>query len=214
MFVVVCAALGFCYPLTQLALKRYSSFLTNLNQDLFDAECQKLTILTSTTVSPFASHSWFTKSQPVDLYGEDDNEFVVPLQDGEDEPEETHQEELVDSKTEDKSTTAKSESSSPQTSPVSAGNKADAHSLPAKPGPTSTSAEQMSYSAQIARQFSAYHQTPSQERQQRTEIPLPANPNPNAAPASAGPSAIATHETAARANPDRPIRPSEMKDEG
>jgi hypothetical protein len=169
--------------------------------------------LTSTTVSPFASHSWFTKSQPVDLYGEDDNEFVVPLQEGEDEPEETHQEELVDGKPEDKSTTAKSESSSPQASPVSPG-KADAHTLPAKPGPTSTTAEQMSYSAQIARQFSAYHQTPSQERQQRTEIPLPANPNPNAAPASAGPSAIATHETATRANPDRPIRPSEMKDEG
>jgi RNA-binding protein Musashi len=149
---------------------------------------------------------------PVDLYGEDDNEFVVPLQEGEDEPEETHEETPIEGKSEDKSTTTKSESST-QASPVSV-DKADAHSLPAKPGPTSTSAEQMSYSAQIARQFSAYHQTPSQERQQRTEIPLPANPTAQAAPTSAGPSAIAIHETAARANPDRPIRPSEMKDEG
>jgi hypothetical protein len=159
------------------------------------------------------SPSWYTDSQLVDLYGEDDNEFVVPLQEGEDEPEQTHQEPPPDANSEDKATN-KSENSLPQASPVSA-SKADAHSLPAKPGPTSSSAEQMSYSAQIARQFSAYHQTPSQERQQRTEIPLPANPNPHAAPSSAGPSAIAIHEgSAARVNPDRPIRPSEMKDEG
>jgi hypothetical protein len=144
------------------------------------------------------------------LYGEDDNEFIVPLQDGEDQPEETEQETPLIDKDQDKSTT-KSETSSPQPSLVPAG-KADAHSLPAKPEATSTSAEQMSYSAQIARQFSTYNQTPSQERQQRTEIPLPANPG---APSSVAPSAIAIHEgSAARANPDRPIRPSEMKDEG
>ncbi|KAH7882144.1 hnRNP A1-gamma isoform, partial [Phlebopus sp. FC_14] len=76
-------------------------------------------------------------------------------------------------------------------------------SLPAKPSPTDSSAG-MSYSAQVARQFSAYQQTPSQERQQR---PVSGNPQ-------AGPSAIATHEGPDRAQQDRPIRPSEMKDEG
>lgn len=43
------------------------------------------------------------------------------------------------------------------------------HSLPRKPVPQPNS---LSYSAQIAQQFSAYQQTPSQERQQRTEQPL------------------------------------------
>ncbi|KAF7330819.1 HnRNP A1-gamma isoform [Mycena venus] len=48
------------------------------------------------------------------------------------------------------------------------------HNLPAKPGsaPASTSqqnAASLSYSAQIAQQFSAYQQTPSQERQQRPD---------------------------------------------
>jgi RNA-binding protein Musashi len=50
-------------------------------------------------------------------------------------------------------------------------------SLPSKPtgiAPPETS--QLSYSAQVAKQFSAYQQTPSQERQQRKEIPLPPNP--------------------------------------
>jgi RNA-binding protein Musashi len=54
----------------------------------------------------------------------------------------------------------------------------DAHrGLPPKPsGATPT----LSYSAQVAKQFSAYQQTPSQERQQRREIPLPPNPRANA----------------------------------
>ena len=38
-------------------------------------------------------------------------------------------------------------------------------SLPAKP--TGSSGSQLSYSAQVAKQFSAYQQTPSQERQQQ-----------------------------------------------
>lgn len=81
------------------------------------------------------------------------------------------------------------------------------------------SAQSLSYSAQIARQFSAYHQTPSQERQQRSMLP----PNPMAAAAAVktdiGPSAIASYESRTDNEPvfasvDRPIRPSEMKDEG
>ena len=177
--------------------------------DLILVECQKPMTQISTTVNTYGLCRLFTNSRLLDLYGEDDHEFVVPLQDGEDE-QESHQAPPV-RKHEDKSA-AMSEANSPQTFSASA-SKTDAH-LPAKPGPTSNSSEQMSYSAQIARQFSAYHQTPSQERQQRSEIPLPANPNPHAV-SSLGSSAIATHEgSAARANPDRPIRPSEMKDEG
>ncbi|KAI6118084.1 hypothetical protein F5141DRAFT_1096031 [Pisolithus sp. B1] len=77
---------------------------------------------------------------------------------------------------------------------------ADSNCLPAKPSSTSDPSG-LSYSAQVAKQFSAYQQTPSQERQQRHALPAP------------GPSAIATHETD-RSRADRPIRPSEMKDEG
>lgn len=153
------------------------------------------------------------------MYGEDDNEFAVPLQEGEDELEypEASQESAQVDKSDDKKITTKSDASSVQPSPAS--NKGDTHSLPAKPGTTAAevSAEQsqMSYSAQIARQFSAYHQTPSQERQQRTEIPLPNNPNAHTPAGVAGLATIATHESSAtRVNLDRPIRPSEMKDEG
>lgn len=64
----------------------------------------------------------------------------------------------------------------------------------------------LSYSAQVAKQFSAYQQTPSQERQQRTALPMNS---------PAAPSAIATHEGSAdRDSQERPVRPSEMKDEG
>lgn len=78
--------------------------------------------------------------------------------------------------------------------------------LPAKPATSESSG--LSYSAQVAKQFSAYQQTPSQERQQRTSLALNSQ-------SQAGPSAIATHEGSAdRNSQDRPIRPSEMKDEG
>ncbi|KAJ7895970.1 hypothetical protein B0H14DRAFT_2333703, partial [Mycena olivaceomarginata] len=66
------------------------------------------------------------------------------------------------------------------------------HNLPPKPGsaPTFSSASQqnagsLSYSAQIAQQFSAYQQTPSQERQQRQQRPEP--------PRTQSTSAIPTH---------------------
>ncbi|KAF7964721.1 hypothetical protein HWV62_3661 [Athelia sp. TMB] len=137
-----------------------------------------------------------------DLYGEDDNEFAVPLQDG---GEETYEETAGNE--EDEEIEIKTELDNDDKSKI----KTDAHALPPKPG--SQTAEQMSYSAQIARQFSSYNQTSSQERQQRTEIPLPANPK-----AQPGTSAIATHDTTSTtrsaAGQDRPIRPSEMKDEG
>ncbi|KAJ7584886.1 hypothetical protein C8J56DRAFT_949312 [Mycena floridula] len=60
--------------------------------------------------------------------------------------------------------------------PVASSSSSSLHSsLPAKSSTPamSSSPSSMSYSAQIAQQFSAYQQTPSQERQQRTEHPLP-----------------------------------------
>ncbi|KIJ60450.1 hypothetical protein HYDPIDRAFT_117158 [Hydnomerulius pinastri MD-312] len=130
-----------------------------------------------------------------DLYGDlYDDEFTVPLDDDFQSPVEptssTTHNKPEETTTTNTTTNIKSESSG-------------TGSLPAKPPTADSSA--MSYSAQVARQFSAYQQTPSQERQQRA---LPPNPQ-------AGPSAIATHEGPPdRGNQDRPIRPSEMKDEG
>lgn len=78
---------------------------------------------------------------------------------------------------------------------------------------TSPSAASLSYSAQIAQQFSSYQQTPSQERQQRAggthSLPQPLG--------KTGP--ISSYESRTQndgisAFPDRAIRPSEMKDEG
>ena len=141
------------------------------------------------------------------MYGEDDNEFAVPLQDASDEAAEQSYE-----KPEETGATDKQKSESAQQSSPTSGK--DSLALPAKPAPDSTAAEQMSYSAQIARQFSTYNQTPSQERQQRSEIPLPANPAGHNTIHS-GTSAITTHDSSSsRPNHDRPIRPSEMKDEG
>ncbi|KAG6841400.1 hypothetical protein C0991_011564 [Blastosporella zonata] len=81
-------------------------------------------------------------------------------------------------------------------------------SLPPKP----MSPSSLSYSAQIAQQFSAYQQTPSQERQQRATIPLPENPRTTGA-AAPSTSLITTHET----TPMDSVfgkKPSEMHDSG
>ncbi|KAG6855625.1 hypothetical protein H0H87_012930 [Tephrocybe sp. NHM501043] len=81
-------------------------------------------------------------------------------------------------------------------------------SLPPKP----MSPNSLSYSAQIAQQFSAYQQTPSQERQQRPTIPLPENPRTTGAAAPLT-SAIATHETTSTDSVFGK-KPSEMHDSG
>ena len=67
--------------------------------------------------------------------------------------------------------------------------------LPPKPSlsATAATAASLSYSAQVAQQFSTYRQTPSQERQQRN---------------------IESGPSGSQGRIDRPIRPSEMKDEG
>ncbi|OCH91330.1 RNA-binding domain-containing protein [Obba rivulosa] len=75
-------------------------------------------------------------------------------------------------------------------------------SLPAKP----TQSAELSYSAQIAQQFSAYKQTPAQERQQRNIL---AAASRNAA-GEPKPIEGSGGDGLAR----RPVRPSEMKDEG
>ena len=64
----------------------------------------------------------------------------------------------------------------------------------------------LSYSAQIAKQFSSYSQTPSQERQQR----------PTVSHISAYESRTQNHSlvSGAAGGGDRPVRPSDMKDEG
>ncbi|KAG2035476.1 hypothetical protein BDR03DRAFT_522617 [Suillus americanus] len=129
-----------------------------------------------------------------DLYGDlYDDEFTVPLDDEASPTTETPPQ--ADKNPEP----VKMENS---TSPTSAS------SLPAKPQ-SSKSDYALSYSAQVAKQFSAYQQTPSQERIQKPPLPLPPNPSPQG-----GPSAIATHEGPTDNHADRPIRPSEMKDEG
>ncbi|KZT63219.1 hypothetical protein DAEQUDRAFT_700377 [Daedalea quercina L-15889] len=66
--------------------------------------------------------------------------------------------------------------------------------LPAKPSQSS----ELSYSAQIAQQFSAYKQTPAQERQSRPSTLQGGNDSSSA------------HSQDGR----RAVRPSEMKDEG
>ncbi|KAF5314298.1 hypothetical protein D9619_011865 [Psilocybe cf. subviscida] len=79
--------------------------------------------------------------------------------------------------------------------------------LPPKPTASTTApdAASLSYSAQIAKQFSAYQQTPSQERQQRSQIPLPPNPRAN----GARPSTITTSGDTVFGK-----KPSEMHDAG
>ncbi|KAG6826544.1 hypothetical protein H0H92_015412 [Tricholoma furcatifolium] len=94
-------------------------------------------------------------------------------------------------------------------------------SLPQKPvsGSPMPSGNGMSYSAQIAQQFSAYQQTPSQERQQRQTIPLPDNPRTTGAASTSTAtgttttSAIATHESSTTDSVFGK-KPSEMHDSG
>ncbi|KAJ7762774.1 hnRNP A1-gamma isoform [Mycena maculata] len=96
------------------------------------------------------------------------------------------------------------------------------HNLPPKPGSASVSASSsqqqqnaanaasLSYSAQIAQQFSAYQQTPSQERQQR-EMPFPAR----AQQTSAIPTlASSTYSISSSEDTVFGKKPSEMHDAG
>jgi RNA-binding protein Musashi len=87
----------------------------------------------------------------------------------------------------------------------STGNQDTYRSLPAKP--TGPSGAQLSYSAQIAKQFSAYQQTPSQERQQQ-QNPRFAQGRPLSAPSE--------YKTVPGTSTDTVFgkKPSEMHDSG
>lgn len=74
------------------------------------------------------------------------------------------------------------------------------------------STPQLSYSAQIAKQFSSYKQTPSQERQQRSAVQGLPQPLGKTAPIASYESR--TQNESAGQFGDRAVRPSEMKDEG
>ena len=152
----------------------------------------------------------------VDIYGEDDNEYAVPLNDeAEEELEdgaqymgETEQQDNV-SQTEGNRTRTNSDAKPYELPARAVGTTSSASttapsptqsngSLPAKSAsPRSTSSNTLSYSAQIARQFSAYQQTPSQERQQRIAT-----------------SKIATHEGTTSGDSVFGKKPSEMHDAG
>ncbi|KAH9177920.1 hypothetical protein EDB89DRAFT_1825241, partial [Lactarius sanguifluus] len=85
----------------------------------------------------------------------------------------------------------------------------NADALPPKPASASVGGVPLSYSAQVAEQFSSsYRQTPSQERGRLDAARLAQfQVNQTGAPSSGATSPT----TDAQA---RPIRPSEMKDEG
>lgn len=151
-----------------------------------------------------------------DIYGDDDNEFVVPFEEilnNETEQDETNQD-SKDGSTHNSAHGSPNPSNKPSPDQPSKSITSDVHSsLP--PKPISPHSANLSYSAQIAQQFSAYQQTPSQERQQRATIPLPQNPRPLAV-TSTGTSAIATHEGPTNLGSDSIFgkKPSEMHDAG
>ncbi|KAJ7477186.1 hnRNP A1-gamma isoform [Mycena galericulata] len=131
-----------------------------------------------------------------DIYGDDDNESNVPA---------VGQTAIV---------------ANPDTHPPSG---TIVHNLPPKPGSASVStsvsqqqnaanAASLSYSAQVAQQFSAYQQTPSQERQQRSEMLLPARTQPTSAIPT-----LATSTTYKISSSEDTVfgkKPSEMHDAG
>lgn len=122
------------------------------------------------------------------MYGNDhddiDNDYAVPLDELADNP---SKESFADAPRQDD----KKNAPAPPATGFS--------SLPPKP----TTDGSLSYSAQIAKQFSSYQQTPSQERRQRDDAGFTGQTSGNTP-------ATGTHED--RTN--RPVRPSEMKDEG
>jgi len=134
-----------------------------------------------------------------DIYGDDDTDYTVPLHDAE---------ELIEPKKggrglSDHPPSSVIESSSPKRSAT--GNQDTFRSLPAKP--MSPGSGSLSYSAQIAQQFSAYQQTPSQERQLRTDISLPQRTS-STLPTKANPSTTSTTDSVFGK------KPSEMHDAG
>ncbi|PCH43058.1 hypothetical protein WOLCODRAFT_25700 [Wolfiporia cocos MD-104 SS10] len=105
-------------------------------------------------------------------------------------------------------TEEKQEQPAPTASPARETNSVGTgeNSLPAKPAPST----ELSYSAQIAQQFSAYKQTPAQERQSQAHLAVSRSVG-GGSDAVVLPQSPSQDESVARS---RPVRPSEMKDEG
>ncbi|KAJ3993738.1 hnRNP A1-gamma isoform [Lentinula boryana] len=100
-----------------------------------------------------------------DIYGDEDNDFgfIEPALEENVTQTSADTSIKIEPKTEEKS-------SEPTQNPLTSTSKTETHSsLPPKPSVNSpqNGNSSLSYSAQIAQQFSAYQQTPSQERQQR-----------------------------------------------
>ncbi|KAK7441726.1 hypothetical protein VKT23_016389 [Stygiomarasmius scandens] len=154
-----------------------------------------------------------SKTEPLDsdlygdIYGDDDNDLLAGVSVSEPSPEDTTAT-LSASNAEDLE--QKIESSSNTNSSSRTGILPS--SLPAKPGNSNststsqTSTPSLSYSAQIAQQFSAYTQTPSQERQQIRRIPQK----------TSEPMPISTVDSSAGSSGDTVFgkKPSEMHDAG
>ena len=134
----------------------------------------------STTVCPNLSDAARSTVDPMaDLYGDSaDVKDPSPSASSQAEPSLSQQDATA--------TQSSSEEQKPATGGVS--------SLPAKPSQSS----ELSYSAQIAQQFSAYKQTPAQERQSKPLVLQSTGGN----------------DSNGSQDGRRPVRPSEMKDEG
>ncbi|KAF5375350.1 hypothetical protein D9615_008024 [Tricholomella constricta] len=135
-----------------------------------------------------------------DIYGDDDIDY--PQTETADDSEPT----LDDEPPEQSTPSPVNESTSQQSKKPPPASQDPHRSLPPKP----MSPNSLSYSAQVAQQFSAYQQTPSQERQQRAEIPLPQNPRASGA---ASTSNMAREDTSSSDNVFGK-KPSEMHDSG
>lgn len=155
-------------------------------------------------------HPLFTDC--IDIYGDEYNEYAVPVQDADLQEEDKTQEETQPE--ESKESPPEHDVQSSKSTPFVG---QDAYrSLPPKPSAQSTQAAQLSYSAQIAKQFSVYQQTPSQERQQRTEIPLPRNPR-DPRPTNPIPTVATSPDSGQLASDPNGVfgkKPSEMHDAG
>ena len=148
---------------------------------------------------------------PKDLYGADDLESPTLKEPAEDAklPSENTQESTLSSSatagTTSTSSTLNSDSNGDV--PSSASDKKDQNQSQDKEQDASGSS--LSYSAQIAKQFSSYSQTPSQERQQRPTVSQISSYESRTQN-----SALSATPMSAGGAGDRPIRPSDMKDEG
>jgi RNA-binding protein Musashi len=136
----------------------------------------------------------------IDIYGEDDSESAVPVEGPTPiTPSQDPQPPAM--------TTHHNLPQKPSSAPASA---SSAHQLEQQQKDAANAAS-LSYSAQVAQQFSAYQQTPSQERQQRLEMPLPARTQSTSAiPTHASP----TYNISSSEDTVFGKKPSEMHDAG